>query len=221
MRKINLFWIICFLVSIVSGQNTKRKYKKAVLEEGILNVYLSDGAYRISFYSDKIVETSFIPMGEHYSNASHAVVLHPEKQQLKYVETSGFLSFKSGGLEVKVIKQPFQIQYKYQKKPLISEGVGYVKKDSLQVLDFILDNDEALYGGGARALGMNRRGHRLELYNKADYGYETNSKLMNFTMPIALSSKIYMIHFDNPNRGWLDLDSGPHFLVLQDVLLCL
>jgi alpha-glucosidase (family GH31 glycosyl hydrolase) len=62
-------------------------------------------------------------------------------------------------------------------------------------------------GGGARALGMNRRGHRLELYNRAHYGYETRSELMNFTVPLVLSSRKYALHFDNPTTGFLDLDS--------------
>ena len=64
-----------------------------------------------------------------------------------------------------------------------------------------------LFGGGARALGMNRRGNRLQLYNKAHYGYENYSELMNFTIPLVYSSKLYAIHFDNAPIGYLDLDS--------------
>jgi len=52
---------------------------------------------------------------------------------------------------------------------------------------------------------MNRRGNRLRLYNKADYGYETHSELMNYTMPLVLSSKMYAVHFDNSQIGTLDL----------------
>ncbi len=33
-------------------------------------------------------------------------------------------------------------------------------------------------------------------------------ELMNYTMPLVLSSKIYAIHFDNAQIGYLDLDSG-------------
>ena len=54
---------------------------------------------------------------------------------------------------------------------------------------------------------MNRRGNRLQLYNRAQYGYETRAELMNFTMPIVMSSKMYAIHFDNASIGYLDLDS--------------
>ena len=55
---------------------------------------------------------------------------------------------------------------------------------------------------------MNRRGNRLRLYNKANYGYETRSELMNYTMPLVVSSEKYMLHFDNAPIGFLDLDSG-------------
>jgi alpha-glucosidase (family GH31 glycosyl hydrolase) len=54
---------------------------------------------------------------------------------------------------------------------------------------------------------MNRRGYRLPLFNRAHYGYETHSELMNYTLPIVLSSKQYMIHFDNAPIGYLDFDS--------------
>jgi oligosaccharide 4-alpha-D-glucosyltransferase len=54
---------------------------------------------------------------------------------------------------------------------------------------------------------MNRRGNRLQLYNRAHYGYETRAELMNFTMPLVMSSKIYAVHFDNEPIGYLDLDS--------------
>ena len=59
--------------------------------------------------------------------------------------------------------------------------------------NFSIDKDEILYGGGARVLGMNRRGNRLQLYNRAHYGYETHSPLMNYTLPLFLSSKQYAV----------------------------
>lgn len=77
----------------------------------------------------------------------------------------------------------------------------------LEAIEFALDKDEALYGAGARAVGMNRRGNRFTLYNKADYGYGATSKQLNYGMPIAMSSKLYALHFDNTRTGYLDFDS--------------
>ncbi|MCG8374109.1 MAG: DUF5110 domain-containing protein, partial [Balneolales bacterium] len=89
---------------------------------------------------------------------------------------------------------------------VISERAGF-QRDTLETIEFKIQRNERLYGGGARALGMDRRGYRLELYNRAHYGYETYSELMNYTMPIVLSSNQYMLHFDNAPIGFLDLDS--------------
>jgi alpha-glucosidase (family GH31 glycosyl hydrolase) len=122
---------------------------------------------------------------------------------------------------VSIQKSPFQITYFNQQKLLFSEKSGYfkqkhiplenvngnIKADSTEVIQFNISPDETLYGGGARALGMNRRGNKLALYNRAHYGYETRSELMNFTIPIVLSSKMYAVHFDNSAIGYLDLDS--------------
>ncbi len=47
------------------------------------------------------------------------------------------------------------------------------KQDDFETIRFNLTKDEVLYGAGARALGMNRRGNRLALYNRAHYGYES------------------------------------------------
>ena len=105
-------------------------------------------------------------------------------------------------------KSPFKITYSNLGKVLLSEKMGYTKvNDSTETLSFNLDNSEALYGGGARALGMNRRGNRLQLYNRAHYGYETKAELMNFCIPLVMSSKLYAVHFDNAAIGYLDLDS--------------
>ena len=63
---------------------------------------------------------------------------------------------------------------------------------------------------------MNRRGNKLYNYNRAHYGYETRSELMNFTMPIVMSSNLYMLHFDNPVVAHIDLDSKGDNSVVYD-----
>jgi len=70
---------------------------------------------------------------------------------------------------------------------------------------FKLTKQEQLLGTGERVLGMNRRGHRLPLYNKAHYGYTTESTQMNFGLPAVMSTNKYILLFDNSAKGWLDL----------------
>ncbi|MGC1472870.1 MAG: TIM-barrel domain-containing protein [Psychroserpens sp.] len=172
-----------------------------------IEIKVSDGMYNIQFFTSEIVETTFIPSGEIKSNTSHAVILEPNFSDFNFSEDEQKVSLQTDDLEVKISKNPFQISYLFQGKPVISEKAGYIKNDSLETIQFNLDKTEVLYGGGARALGMNRRGNRLQLYNRAHYGYETRAELMNFTLPIVMSSNKYMVHFDNAPIGFLDFDS--------------
>jgi alpha-glucosidase (family GH31 glycosyl hydrolase) len=214
MKKI---YILLFITSISFAQNVNRKYISHSWKNNILEVKTSDGCYLIKPYSDKIVETSFIPKRDasdiesakqSFNPTSHAVVKTAEKGWASFNKTDNSLTLLTKGITVVINKSPFKITYSNLGKVLLSEKMGYTKvNDSTETLSFNLDNSEALYGGGARALGMNRRGNRLQLYNRAHYGYETKAELMNFCIPLVMSSKLYAVHFDNAAIGYLDLDS--------------
>lgn len=203
------------------SQNPERIYKSHKEENGKFQVTTNDGIYHFQFYSEAILETSFIPNGEALEPNSHAVVMKPEAVQTSYNYVDKNITYGSKGLSVTITTEPFKISYSYNDNTIISEKRGYYKSthepmemvsgnivyDTTEKLEFNLTETEVLYGSGARALGMNRRGYRLPLYNRAHYGYETHSELMNFTLPIVISSNRYMIHFDNAPIGYLDLDS--------------
>ena len=203
-----LYFLFCISFSTVLAQNSERIYKSVeFIEQQRLNIKVSDGIYKIIPYTKNIIETTFIPTGEIEKKASHAVVLKPKQIDITFEEKVDHFVLQTDGILVKVQKSPFQIKYYHNNKLIISEAQGYIKNDSLEGIDFNIKSNEVLYGGGARVLGMNRRGNRLKLYNKAHYGYETHSKLMNYTIPIVMSSEKYLLHFDNAPIGFLDLDS--------------
>ncbi|GGD19788.1 TIM-barrel domain-containing protein [Flavobacterium orientale] len=214
-------FLLLFLSTIGFAQNANRKYISHQLNENVLEIKTSDGMYFIQLYNDKIVETSFVPNGEKFNPNSHAVVLKPDSNGFEFKQSTDYLEIKTTELEIQIVKSPFKISYYKRGELLLSEKLGYFKRkheplekvkgnivyDSTEVIQFNINSTEKLYGGGARVLGMNRRGNRLALYNRADYGYETRSELMNFTIPIVISSQKYMVHFDNAPVGYLDLDS--------------
>jgi len=204
MNRLFLLIFSCLAFSAIAQTRTFSNLSKNGFK---FDVAVSDGTYHIVFYNQDIVETSFIPSGETFDPQSHAVILNPGAFTPSVKENPTSVKFTTPGITVKIDKSPLQISYWYKDKELLSEKNGYTKRDSTQTLDFNLDATEALYGGGARVLGFNRRGNRLELYNRAHYGYETRAELMNFCIPLVLSSKLYAVHFDNPGIGFLDLDS--------------
>ncbi|GAB2691725.1 hypothetical protein GCM10011495_00630 [Hymenobacter frigidus] len=70
---------------------------------------------------------------------------------------------------------------------------------------FRLAPGERLYGTGSRALPVDRRGYRLELYNQAHYASQNGEPNLNITLPTVLSSRGYMLFFDHHAAGYLDL----------------
>ncbi len=189
------------------SQNPDRKFVGYEVIDNKVVVKTNDGRYRFMAYTPEIFETSFIPEGENFDTISHAVILDPGDLNLNVSEDNSSVLIDSEGIDVKITKQPFQISYFYNDSLVISEEKGYSRGEELQKIHFNLKEDEMLFGGGARVLGMNRRGKKLRLYNQAHYGYEAESELLNFTLPIVFSSAKYLLHFDNAPIGFLDLDS--------------
>lgn len=176
------------------------------------------GRYVLVFFNSGILEVNFYPTGEEEESwaQSHAVVMQPEFPTVEVEKSDEGITLHSDGIRVRFDTARSSFSFYYRDKPLLQEQNGFTinrdengeedRQNGFSV-DFRISESELLMGGGARALGMNRRGHRLELYNRAHYGYETYSELMNFTLPMVLSSNMYALHFDNPTTGYLDLDS--------------
>ena len=205
MRKLLLLLLI---TSVSFAQNENRKYKSHQWKDDFLKISVTDGDYYFRMYSEKIIETSFVPKGQTLNPNSHTVIFDERNFSTSKTESNKYLELGTKLINVHIDKSPFKITYTRNGKNILSEKSGYIKvNDSTETLSFNLDNSEALYGGGARALGMNRRGNRLQLYNRAHYGYETKAELMNFCIPLVMSSKLYAVHFDNSAIGYLDLDS--------------
>ncbi len=204
--KLNMLCAAALAVLVAPGALAQRSLESVAQKAEQLEIRTSDGTYLVTPYSERIVETAFIPRGEQVDPRSHAVVLAPSGVRATLREHADRIEYSTSGIAVTITRSPFRLSYSYKGKPLVAEKNGYSRSAGHEVLDFEIDTAEALFGGGARALGMNRRGHRLALYNKAHYGYEKRSDQMSYTMPLVLSSRMYMLHFDNPSTGYLDFD---------------
>jgi alpha-glucosidase (family GH31 glycosyl hydrolase) len=229
MRFTFLLFVVLFGLNSVLAQNPNRQFIAFNQNNGQQEVLVSDGKYIFQFYNSNIVETIFIPTGQAEDIApSHAVILksnvkfvpykeHKENGKTVAYEFSQPLNKDGHTISVRIQINPFQISYWYQGKQVTSEANGYQIKETPQI-QLNLSAQELLMGAGARVLGMNRRGYRLQLYNRAHYGYETHSELMNFTMPIVISDECYALHFDNPQIGSLDLDSKKENKLTYEVI---
>jgi alpha-glucosidase (family GH31 glycosyl hydrolase) len=170
-------------------------------------VEATDGKYVFQYYNPEILEVHFVPSGEEVIDSSYAVVMEISGDKIATVnESNSSIEIDSEGIDITISKSPFNVEFSRDGEAIIQERAGYAV-DSLETIEFKITRDEALFGAGSRALGMDRRGYRLPLYNKAQYGYSNYSEQLNYSLPIVISSNQYMLHFDNAPIGFLDLDS--------------
>jgi len=143
----------------------------------------------------------------------------PAELTARVVDHGDSLEFTIDRLSAIVDKAPVRVRFVRDGQPLVAEEHGYYALATLRGFRFALDDGEKLLGGGQRVLGMDRRGRRMPLYNKAAYGYTTEDKdQMYYGLPAVLSSDKYIIVFDNSASGWLDIGATePDVLDFQAV----
>ena len=107
MKKILLFLLIS---SCAIAQNANRKFENFKKTKNALEVITSDGKYIFKSYSDKIIETSFIPKGETFDATSHAVVIAPKSGIAKVKSDKNAIQFVTSGIAVTIQKSPFKTQ---------------------------------------------------------------------------------------------------------------
>ncbi|MBT8272390.1 MAG: DUF4968 domain-containing protein, partial [Bacteroidia bacterium] len=114
----------------------KREFVNAELNESNqLDIMVSDGKYRIQFYSSEIVETTFIPTGQAYKEESHAVSMLPIKGiTYDFKSETNSISYGSSALKVKITKSPFQISYFKDGTLITAEKSGYQRNDEFETI---------------------------------------------------------------------------------------
>lgn len=180
-------------------------YRAHLQRENFLFIETSFGLYCLSSFGENGMDIHFSNSGNRFDKSS-LTTLHNPVAFTKIQEYKDSLVAEHGSLHVRITKKPFKINFYNGNTWLIAQLPQQEELDSVK-WNFQIAKNQLLGGGGARVLGMNRRGNKFPLYNRAHYGYETESKQMNFSMPIFYSSAGYLVHFDNVSSGTLDLDS--------------
>ncbi len=199
MRLLFVLLACCFSATAVAAQ-----YLHHQLDGNSLTITTDEGLLNLTFYQPDVVEAFYQPEGVKQL-ASFAISQPPAPLKLRLTETAAALTLGSNSLTVKISKTPLQLSYYRADTLLLAEEQGYVRQDNSHGFRFALSDNEKLLGGGERVLGMDRRGQKFPLYNKAHYGYSTESSQMYFSLPAIMSSNKYLLLFDNSAKGEADL----------------
>ena len=203
----HFFCTIAILFAATTATADFGQYKGYKLDGPSLVVVSDIGQLQITPVDDAAFEVHYIENGvkqlPSFAIADKAgPVVSPA-----VTETPVSILFMIDGLTAVVNKSPVRVSFLKDGEPLIAEEHGYFAYETSRGFRFQLDDNEKILGGGQRVMGMDRRGQRMPLYNKASYGYETEANQMYYSVPAVLSSDKYMLVFDNSASGWLDIGS--------------
>ncbi|WP_250463521.1 TIM-barrel domain-containing protein [Microbulbifer litoralis] len=199
--------VFLFYAGLASAGET-REYRSHQLDSDTLTIALSDGSVTLTPLNDAALEVHYRRDG---LKQLPSFAIDSERQRTvaaKLTEGRDRLAYSLPGLTALIHKSPFRIEYLHRGRLLVGEESGFFATETLRGFRFSLQPQEKLLGGGERVLGMDRRGQRLPLYNKAHYGYTTESSQMYFGLPAVMSSNKYLLLFDNSASGAMDLGAS-------------
>lgn len=196
---------LLLLVGVLLSSNlAAQHYQSHLLTPQGLVITTDQGQVSIEFYNPHSVAVWYQPAGQP-QQASLIIGAPAKPVALQLARTEQQLTLFSPELQLVINKNPFSIAFYRDGQLLTQDQAGLIQTAGQLGFDFSLAEQEKLAGAGQRVLGMDRRGHKLPLYNKAHYGYSTQSNQMYFSLAGVLSDKNYMLLFDNGATGELDL----------------
>lgn len=198
-----LRFILCATFALFSFSCFATEYVGYQLKKDRLFIQLDEQTIRVRPLSEAALETLYVAENEFPSFAIapklNTTIVNPALTESEYA-----ITYKVNDISLVFNKLALTMSYFYQDKLLTRHHVEAQTTAEVK-FKFDLVENEVLMGAGERVLGMDRRGHKLPLYNRAHYGYTTYSEQMNYSLPAVMSNKKYVLLFDNTAKGWLDL----------------
>ena len=201
---ISLRFRLAFVVVLFSSAVQAATYQSHQVLDNKLQLQTDEYAVSLSFKSQGAVEVVYQKSG--LKQLPSFALVAPELSLAASInDQPQQLEFATEQLTVRVTKSPFQLSFYRGNELILAEEKGFFAYETLRGFRFKLKDDEKLLGTGQRVVGMDRRGQRLPLYNKASYGYTTEAQQMYFGLPAVMSSEKYLLLFDNSASGFVDL----------------
>jgi oligosaccharide 4-alpha-D-glucosyltransferase len=149
-------------------------------------IKVQQGSWQFTQYATNIIKVSFKPtLYNTAENLSDAVIAKPKSQITIPYTAEGNVVYVGANKKVAITAPE--------------------KNNDSYSFRIALNDDEKIFGGGERALPLNRRGYKFNLYNNPWYGYAEGADNLNYSVPFFTSSNGYGLFFDNASKGYADI----------------
>ncbi|MDB5190726.1 MAG: glycoside hydrolase family 31 protein [Segetibacter sp.] len=191
---------ICFILPVLLLCLNASAQKPEVAQDGRVSIYKADGSWTFTRFKNSVIKITHQPVGYKTNElVSDAVIAVPlkEKPVVNTTAKGSIISWED--MQMELIGDTIKIgndQLIVLAKNTTANNNGF---------NFILTPSEKIFGAGERALPLNRRGYRFNLYNNPWYGYGMGADNLNYSVPFITSSNNYALFFDNPSKSYLDI----------------
>jgi oligosaccharide 4-alpha-D-glucosyltransferase len=174
----------------------------------------AQGKVKFWAVNDQVLKITWQPVGYYRGeNITDAVILKKKagNEKTLLIKKVGSSNTKVGQFDISIKEGQILINNLSIQQQIQLVDSGKYKGFRLQ-----LQPGETIFGGGERALPLNRRGYKLALYNNPWYGYSNGAENLNFSVPFFTSSAGYGLFFDNASAGQADIGktNSQHFDVV-------
>jgi oligosaccharide 4-alpha-D-glucosyltransferase len=199
--------IILFLglsFSVFAQQPVKLAgFKSATFDGEKLVVNAGNGYIEILPFTDDAIRVTYKTHLNDDVN-SYTTIATPQTVKTKYISNSNAAILETPALKVVVDKRDLSISF-IKQNIILTKAYDEVKLGDSSSIKFQSDGMEAFYGGGSKAININKRGVALQNYNQAHFDYHFGQTDINIAIPFLTSSRHYGLYFDNAARGGFDV----------------
>ena len=136
---------------------------------------------------------------------SYATVAKPGNVKVKYSSNKFVTALQTSSFKVAVNKKDLSVSFINLDNDTLSQTLNYLKTGDSSAIDFKSDGIEAFYGGGSKAINLNKRGQVLQNYNQAHWDYKFGQTDLNIAIPFLLSNRKYGLYLDNAAKSSFDV----------------
>jgi len=173
-----------------------------------LEIAAENGVLELEYFTQSTVRAEFIPDETGISDTSFTVIAKPEMITPTLADQDEALVFSSAAMDVWIQKDPLRLHFISGRDTVLKGAAGFSSRPAGGSVSLSIGESAAFYGGGSRAIPVNRKEQDLRIFNEAHYGYGDDTPTLNISIPFVVSDEGYGLFFDNRYPANLDLGAG-------------
>lgn len=193
-----------FVLTMAQESASLNGFASSTYNGKLLLVKANNGYISIVPFTTDIVEVTYLKQLTQ-NVVSYSTIGKPGNTTATYKDNGSTVSLTTAKMRVVIDKKDLAIYFINKKGDTLSAAKNYSSSKNELKLDFTATNEEAFYGGGSRAIELNKRGQILENYNQARFGYRYGQANLNTAIPFLVSGKHYGLYFDNYAKSKFDI----------------